>query len=190
MAVKFETNIPLTLRFLYGDHKEVDGHYGQQFMYAVEIDGLRDRLYAAPGLHHKLQGAGVCAGSKFTITKIEIDGNRKDWTVEAETRGLNGKEIVLEVAHSSGKTSHANGHSSEVTTLETESEEPPLEVSDFERMRRAMGCCLRAAYGAWEGLGVEIPFTPEDLRAVAITLFLECSRKGIVPEVAEVGEAF
>lgn len=35
MAIKFETNLPLRVRFPYGDHKEVNGQYGLQFMYTV-----------------------------------------------------------------------------------------------------------------------------------------------------------
>jgi hypothetical protein len=41
------------------------------------------------------------------------------------------------------------------------------------------------AYLVWEGLEVEVSFTSEDVRAVGITLFLECARKGVVPLLAE-----
>jgi hypothetical protein len=45
-----------------------------------------------------------------------------------------------------------------------------------------MQYCLTRAFEVWEGLPVDIPFTAEDVRTVGITLFLECSRKGVVPQ--------
>lgn len=184
MAIRFDTNIPVTVRFPYGDHKEVNGQYGQQFMYTIEVDGLRDRLYATPGLHHKLQEAGMGAGVVLTVTKIEVEGNRKDWRVETH-QGLNGKAVMLGVEQVNGKTSHPNGHHPEITDSDSGGEQPALECPDFERLHQTMECCLRASSGAWEKLEVEVPYTSEDVRAVGITMFLECSRKGIVPQVVE-----
>ena len=40
-------------------------------------------------------------------------------------------------------------------------------------------------YGVCEGLEVDLPFTTEDVPALGITLFLECSRKGILPQETE-----
>ena len=188
MAIKFETNIPLMLRFPYGDSKEVNGQYGQQFMYTVEVDGLRDRLYATLGLHHKLQDAGLGPGAVFTITKIEVDGNRKDWRVEAQ--GQNGK-----AAWSMGEQTVSdevlipNGHS-EAPIPDPGGEQPAPETLEFEQLRQAMQHCLIASYGAWARLETEVPYSSEDVRAVGITLFLECSRKGIVPVAAEEGLPF
>ena len=190
MAIKFETNIPLILRFPYGDHKEINGQYGLQYMYTVEAEGLRDRLYATPGLHYKLQEAGIGPGAVFTITKIEVDGNRKDWRVEAQ--GQNGKATLSASAVGqplNGEVQVPNGHS-DAPVPESGSEQPASESPEFEQLRQAMQHCLSASFGAWEKLEVELPYTSEDVRAVGITLFLECSRKGIVPVVVEEGVPF
>ena len=80
MAIKFQTNKPLTVVFPYGDFMEVEGQYGQQFLYTVELEGLRDRLYATPKLHQQLQEAEVGPGSELTVTKVEGEGNRMGWT--------------------------------------------------------------------------------------------------------------
>ena len=79
MAIKFSTNVPQTLCFPYGDFKEVSGTYGPQFLYTVEEEGERDKLYATPNLHEQLQAAGIAPGSILTITKVEGEGNRKSW---------------------------------------------------------------------------------------------------------------
>ena len=190
MAIKFETNIPLRVRFPYGDHKEINGQYGQQFMYTVEVEGLRDRLYATPGLHHKLQEAGVKAGAVFTITKIEVEGNRKGWRIEAQ--GQNGQATLSASAVGqplNGEVLVPNGHLDDLEA-DTGGGVPTPETPEFERLQETMQRCLSASYGAWEKLEVEIPYTSEDVRAVGITLFLECSRKGIVPVAAEEGLPF
>ena len=185
MAIKFETNIPIVLRFPYGDHKEVTGQYGQQYLYTVETNGLRDRLYSTPGLHYKLQETGVKAGAVMTVTKIEVEGNRKDWRIEAQ--GQNGQTPLSAsaVAQSlNGEILVPNGHP-ETPAPDTGSEQPALESLEFEQLRQAMQHCLSASYGAWENFEGELAYTSEDVRAVGITLFLECSRKGIVPQMAE-----
>ena len=188
MAIKFDTNIPLMLRFPYGDHKEINGQYGLQYMYTAEVDGLRDRLYATPGLHHKLQDAGVKAGATITITKIEVEGNRKDWRVEVQ--GQNGKAVLPAVAQPlNGEVLVPNGHP-DAPVPDSGSEQPALESPEFEQLRQSLQHCLSASYGAWERLEGEVPYTSEDVRAVGITLFLECSRKGIVPVVVEEGLPF
>ena len=84
MAIKFQTNVPQTLVFPWGDFLSVNGQYGEQFLYSVEQDGQRDKLYATPSLHRQLQEAQVGPGCVLTITKVEGEGNRKEWVVEPE----------------------------------------------------------------------------------------------------------
>jgi len=175
MAIKFETNIPLKLTFPWGDFREVNSHYGQQFAYTVEQAGQRDKLFATPTLHHKLQEAGVRAGSELTITKIEIEGNRKDWRIEGEEAPAPVAVVQQEKAQPNGKVG-SNGHTQKHGHAES---------ADFQGLKQAMQLCLSAAYGVCEGLEADLPFTTEDVRALGITLFLECSRKGITPQETE-----
>jgi hypothetical protein len=177
MAIKFETNIPLKLRFPWGDHKEVSSHYGQQYAYSVEHAGQRDKLFATPGLHHKLQEAGVRAGSEFTITKIEVEHNRKDWRIEGEE--------PQPAAPVQEKRTEAQTNGKPATTNGTTPKNGHAESAGFQDLKQAMQLCLNAAYTVCEGLEVDLPFTTEDVRALGITLFLECSRKGITPQEAE-----
>jgi hypothetical protein len=55
MAVKFQNNTAQTFHFPFGDYLEVNGQYGQQYLYTVELEGQRDRLYAPAPLHVLLQ---------------------------------------------------------------------------------------------------------------------------------------
>ena len=171
MAIKFQTNKPITVVFPYGDFMEVSGQYGTQFLYTVEVDGVRDRLYTTPKLHQKLQDEDIEAGSILTITKVEGEGNRLDWKIEGESQ--NGHETEEPHAEENGKS---NGHSKTSGNGRQEQHKRP----NFVDMNHLLEMALRASWDAWHGLDEGIEFSSEDVRAVGITLFLECSRKGVV----------
>ena len=69
-------------------------------------------------------------------------------------------------------------------------QEPTTESPDFEQLCQTMQHCLNAAYGVWEKLEVDLPFTTEDVGRVGINLFQECSRKGILPQASGEGRPF
>lgn len=191
MAIKFQTNIPQTLYFPYGDFMEVSGQYGAQFLYTVESEGQRDRLYATPRLHQDLQEAGVASGDLASITKVEVEGNRMAWKVEvegvkgpAEERAGRGEresaeEAVGEIARGTNgaeagdKRHEGNGRAQRPT--------PP----EFAAMEQMLQRCLRSSWQAWQRLDGELAFSSEDVRNLGITLFLECSRKGVLAAEAE-----
>jgi len=83
--------------------------------------------------------------------------------------------VQQEKAQTNGKAG-SNGHTQKNGHAES---------ADFQGFKQAMQLCLNAAYGVCEGLDVDLPFTTEDIRALGITLFLECSRKGIQPQESE-----
>ncbi|MCC7264913.1 MAG: hypothetical protein IT369_20535 [Candidatus Latescibacteria bacterium] len=182
MAIEFSANTPLTLKFPYGDFKELKGDHWVSFLYTIELDGERDRLLATPKLHQQLQEAQVKRGSVFTITKIESEGNRKDWRIEAEE--------LPPPAPTAEKRNGAHPNGKPATTAPAMSHKPATESPDFEQLRQAMQHCLNAGYEAWEKLEVDLPFTTEDVRRVGITLFLECVRQEILPQTSGEGLPF
>ena len=194
MAVRFATNVPMTFSFPFGDHLDVNGQYGPQHMYTVQLDGVRDKLFAPPALHKELQAAGVGPGSIFTITKIEGEGNRKGWLVQPE--GQNGQPAAEEWAPVQTSEPSAPSASSapaavappapaapaSATPQPSRNGQPAPERPDFAALQLLMNHALQASWLAWHGLGEGAQFSGEDVRAVGITLFLECARKGIVPQ--------
>ena len=192
MAIKFQTNVPLTLTFPFGDFREINGQFGQQFQYTAELAGQRDKLFATPALHQKLQGTGIGPGTVLTVAKIEAEGNRKGWVVvqpegseEAqEAPGANGTHKPAQAAPppSSALTeppAATNGH------------HPQAGHPDFSDLQTLMGHCLKASWEAWQGVDEgDFEFRSEDVRGVGITLFLECARKGVLPQAVEEGLPF
>lgn len=175
MAIKFQTNIPQTLCFPYGDFMEVSGQYGPQFLYTVEVDGARDRLYATPKLHQQIQALGIEAGSVLTITKVEGEGNRLDWKIGEDT-----PQEQSEVEERQKLRVHENGTANGQPQAQDKGTPEKPKKPDFISMNRLLELSLRASWDAWHGVDEGAEFSSEDVRAVGITLFLECSRKGVV----------
>jgi hypothetical protein len=178
MAVKFQTNIPITVHFPYGDFKEVNGQYGPQFLYTVHLEGgQRDWLYATPALHEKLQAAGVGPGALFTITKIEGEGNRKSWVVEPDDPPAQDRQTSPDSARTEAQVPSANGRH--------EGRQAPT-PPNFGDLALLMAHSLHEAVRMWQALDEEgLHYTSEDVRAVGISLFLEGCRKGLLPQPIE-----
>ncbi len=188
MAIKFATNIPQTLVFPFGDFMEVNGQYGQQFLYTVEVDGHRDKLYATPNLHDQLQADGMAPGSILTITKIEGEGNRKNWLIA--TNG-NGSASNGSLSSDSSPVTSAKGEAPRsgaqegVSPASSDNGRPP--PPDFAGLQMLVNHCLQTSWSAWNRLeGGEAAFTTEDVCKLGISVFIECCRKGITPSLAEI----
>ena len=186
MPIKFATNVPQTLCFPYGDFMEVNGQYGQQFLYTVEVDGQRDKLYATPNLHDQIQADGIAPGSVLTITKIEGEGNRKDWLISPNGNGSAHEEPeslpsgLSSVASAKGEA--PQGGAKEGVSSDNGKPPPP----DFAGIQLLANHCLQTSWSAWNSLeGGEAAFTSEDVCKLGISVFIECCRKGIHPQLVE-----
>ena len=174
MAIRFATDVPQTLIFPFGDFREVEGQHGPQFLYTVQLDGNpRDKLYATPPLHREMQAVGVAAGTLLTITKLD-GSNRKYWRVE------NGAPE---------RTDNGPSHEPAQTAVSAPSaDHPPLNgratngAPDFTSLEHLLGHCVAASSRVCRSLNGEVRFAAEDVRCLGISLFIECSRKGVLPE--------
>ena len=146
MALKFADNLSLTVRFPFGDFKEVDGAYGPQYLYTVEVEGERDRLYAAPALHEALQAAGVGPDALFTITKVEGEDRRKHWQVTPAP------EAAAAPPGANGRPDSPAGAPERV---------PPARPG-FADLQTLLADCLHTAWQTWQGLEVYLSFCKMD----------------------------
>ena len=164
MAIKFQTNIPQTLSFPYGDSKEVEGNYGPQHMYNVEANVETDRLYATPSLHDRIQEAGVGPGAVLTITKIELEGGKSGWSVTTDSPST-GSPSVSPNAGGSSHPSNVQHHSNQSTKRPT---------GDYTAMVELLASCMKSVESiAPEGYG------PAERQASAISLFIGCQQRNV-----------
>ncbi|MFH1141049.1 MAG: hypothetical protein V1724_05150 [Chloroflexota bacterium] len=180
MSLKLPTNTPVTACFPYGDFKPTNGKAGPHFLYTVEVDGQRDRLFAPPVLHHELQAAGMGPGVVLTLIRIQAQGNRQSWLVQPP----NGF-----VSHNGDLAATAPAPSA--TTASAPSNGRPRAVRpNFADMELLMHHSLAASWRAWMAVGPDAHFTSEDVRGAGITLFLQCARSGVIPQTVEEGRRF
>lgn len=176
MAIKFQTNIPQTLYFPYGDFMEVSGQYGAQFLYTVEAEGQRERLYATPRLHQDLQEAGVSPGDLVTITKVEIEGNRMAWEIKREG-------VAAPAENAPQATAPTNGAAH---TTPPSQPQPPQngaqrngQPSSADTYTGVLLPTLARCMADVEQIAPE-SYGPEQRKSAALTLFLSCDKRGIV----------
>lgn len=171
MSLKLPPNTPVTLCFPYGDFKPTNGKLGPHFLYTVEVDGQRDRLFAPPPLHQDLQAAGMAPGVILTLTKVEGEDNHKGWLVQP----LNGS-----VSHNGDPGTAVSSPTASTASAPSNGRQGAVRPN-FAALELLMHHSLAASWRAWKAVGPDAHFTSEDVRGVGITLFLQCARRGVVP---------
>ena len=166
--IAFQTNVPVTVALAYADGLPVEGRFGDQILYTLSDERV---MYVPPVVRTKLVELGIQPSEPFTICKAERkEGNRRfiEWQVNKESNSddLSPSETPPPVT---GKTNGpdnpktSNGHSA------------------VSHLQQALASSIDAAiaaeqYAATKGFSVR--FGNEDLRAMALSLFIQHSREG------------
>jgi hypothetical protein len=166
--VAFQINVPVTVALAYPDGIQVDGRYGDQVMYTLADERV---MYVPPIVRTRISELGVGKGESVTVCKTERrEGTRRfvEWQVERATLNgagapQNGNGVVHSAPKPSG-TAGRNGAGPAETTL-----------------RKALVASIEAALAAEQyacAKGLSIRFGSEDLRAMALSLFIQHARDG------------
>jgi len=188
--VVFQTNVPVTAALAYPDGIKVEGRFGDQVMYSLSDERV---MYVPPIVRDKLVDLGIQRNEPFSICKAEQrNGNRRfiEWMVnrlEPEQPGMHKAEngdkpmsaamsLATDSAASCAAVIGSNGKSNGKGT-------------DAGNGSRTAGASLHAAlvvsidaaiaaehYASAKGLSVR--FGNEDLRAMALSLFIQHARDG------------
>jgi hypothetical protein len=163
--VAFQTNEPVTVALAYPDGIQVEGRYGDQVMYTLADERV---MYVPPIVRSRIGELGVGKGDSVTICKAERrEGTRRfvEWHVER--------------TEMNGAASSSNG-SSTATNLHDhagKNDAGPAEVT----LRRSLVASIEAVLAAEQyacAKGLSIRFGSEDLRAMALSLFIQHARDG------------
>src|SRR5215472_433583 len=165
--VAFQTNVPVTVALAYADGVQVEGRFGDQIMHTLADERV---MYVPPVVRTKLVELGIQPREPFTICKAERkEGNRRfiEWQVNKETNSND--QPPSETPPVSGKT---NGH---------DTPKPSNGHSAVSHLEQALTSSIDAAiaaeqYAATKGFSVR--FGSEDLRAMALSLFIQHAREG------------
>ena len=165
--IAFQTNAPVTVALAYPDGLEVAGRFGDQIMYTLADERV---MYVPPVVRSKLVELGIQPGEPFTICKTERkEGNRRffEWQVKQEKDFNDGSP--WEAPRVNGKEDdHA------IPT-------PSSGHSAVSHLQQALASSIDAAiaaeqYAATQGFSLR--FGSEDLRAMALSLFIQHAREG------------
>ena len=181
----FEANVPVTATLAYADGLKVQGRFGDQVMYSL-TDGRV--IYVPPVVRDKLAELGIWQNEPFNICRSERrEGNRRfvDWVVQpndsaspvpsANTRRhtpespANGDPSARVKSNGNG---NGNGRPANAVGAVGASE---------SALRTALMTSIDAALAAEQyasAHGLSVRFGSEDLRAMALSLFIQHVRDG------------
>jgi hypothetical protein len=166
--IAFQTNVPVTVALAYADGVQVGGRFGDQIMYTLADERV---MYVPPVVRTKLVELGVQPREPFTICKAERkEGNRRfiEWQVnkDSDSNDLPPSETPPPVngkTKENGTPKPSNGHAA------------------ASNLQQALASSIDAAIAAEQyaaAKGFSVRFGSEDLRAMALSLFIQGAREG------------
>jgi len=165
--LKPDINVPVTLTVPFGDYKELEGQYGTQFMYNVQVDGETQTLFADVKLHQAMLTAGLAPGVTMTITKTQESFE----TASGEQRRAN----VWSISGGSGTPTAAAALAAPAAAPAS----PPagnareVWVAQVHHFKR----CIAQAEKVYTDLGYTVDkSSPDSINSAAATLFIQSSK--------------
>ena len=168
--LKPDINVPVTLTVPFGDYKELEGQYGTQFMYNVQVDGETQTLFADVKLHQAMLTAGLAPGVTMTITKTQESFE----TAAGEQRRAN----VWLISGGSGTPTAATALAVPAPTAAPTPTPPAgnareVWVAQVHHFKR----CIAQAEKAYTDLGYTVDkSSPDSINSAAATLFIQSSK--------------
>ena len=173
MIIRFETNVPQTIRLKYAEGREVEGQFGAQFLHSVLPEG---QVYFAPIVEDKLRELGVKDGETVEVCKreVRVDGKKRtEWQV-SRVGGQPGTQLPAAQATNELNTVSANSI--------------PLQIPMDRAMTMFLVAAGRSTREAEQVLGAESPirFDSRDVTALATTCLIQSFKEGWVTSVTVV----
>jgi len=163
--IAFKPNVPITVALAYTDGLQVEGRFGDQIMYTLADERV---MYVPPLVRQRLVELGVQPGEPFTICKSERkQGNRRliEWQVKKDDAPSDQPCWEKPPVNGTG-----NGHAGPKSSS----------AHDVSYLQNALASSIDAAiaaeqYAATQGFSVR--FGSEDLRAMALSLYIQHARE-------------
>jgi hypothetical protein len=184
--VVFQTNVPVTAALAYSDGMKVEGRYGDQVMYSLTDDRV---MYVPPIVRNKLADLGIGQNDPFSICKVEQrDGNRRyiEWVVKRlpaaqPSTGESapaGTPPPATPPAATGAAAPGNGNGKpNGKTAGASSGSHGAQASLRSALAASIDAAIEAERYATEH-GLSVRFGSEDLRAMALSLFIQHARDG------------
>jgi hypothetical protein len=187
-VLRFETNVPVEIALAYPCGKLVEGRYGDQYYYSL-ADGRS--AYVEPVVERKRQELGIGKGEPFTVCKKETrNGNRRsiEWQV-ARVDPAPETPLARQLEQSIRKVEEAKKPAiaapAPVASGAPENTGNNQQTDGSAPAPTLLAMSLRAAIDAARDAeqyaarqNYSLRFTSEDLRAMALSLYIQGAREG------------
>src|SRR5215471_5123113 len=185
--VVFEANVPVAATLAYADGLKVQGRFGDQVMYSL-TDGRV--MYVPPIVRGRLLELGIRQNDPFAICRAERrEGNRRfvDWVVQPHGAA---SQAPIANSHTEAFGSPVNGDSSarfkpngngNGNSGGKPAGVPASAATAESALHAALMSSIDAALAAEQyasAHGLSVRFGSEDLRAIALSLFIQHARDG------------
>ncbi len=185
--LRFNVNVPAQVALRYSEGKPVQGRYGEQVMYTLVDDRI---MYVPVCVAARIGELEIRAGQPFEICKAEVrEGNRKwiEWFVrrpdESSLPGFSSVAILREPQN--GRNGGGANPASHPLRLESRSDGAlvpvPVNVSRSLSMELSVNAAVEIVQRVEQRAALRnqpIRFSSEDVRAIALTMFIQSSREG------------
>jgi hypothetical protein len=184
-----DTPVEVTLRFETGKH--VEGRYGDQVMYSLVDNRV---MYVPPYVEQRIRELAIGTGEPVLLCKqAKTDGNRKwvEWSVRrAPQQPVPSRNVTAAAETVPSETqNHANGSTNGKANGYANAPAPkPVAVVPNGITGPGMTAMEMALNGAAEiaqrvegraaANSYSLRFSNEDIRAIALTIFIQATREG------------
>ena len=189
-VVKFAIDTPVEVALRFETGKHVEGRYGDQVMYSLLDNRV---MYVPPHVEERIRELALAAGEPLQLCKQgKTDGNRKwvEWSVKrapqqprASANGTAAADQVLSEPQNhrngstNGKTNEkANGAVQKAVTVMP----PEITGAGITAMELALNGAAEIAQrveGRAAARSYSLRFSNEDIRAIAVTIFIQAMRE-------------
>jgi hypothetical protein len=194
-TIKLETNIPAVVALAFSEGKPVESQYtGSQVMFSL-VDGRR--MYLPPIVADKIKQAGITARVPFEIVKKQV-GRSIEYQIRNHnnTAGMVSETApaLVQVARAANQSApqgyaNGNGHRDQAMAAILNAGEAamakPAPAAPLTRTGAKLMAALAAAVEAvieteayCARQGRDFSFTSEDVRALAITVYISDCKGG------------
>jgi hypothetical protein len=190
-VVRFAIDIPVEVALRFETGKHVEGRFGDQVMYSLLDNRV---MYVPPYVEQRIKELAVAAGEPLQLCKqARTDGNRKwvEWSVRRAPQQPRSSGNVTAAADMvpNKAQNHANGNTNGKANGQVNgSAEKALTVipnaitgAGITAMELALNGATEIAQrveGRAASKNYSLRFSNEDIRAIALTIFIQAMREG------------
>ena len=195
-VVKFSINTPVEVALRFETGKHVEGRYGDQVMYSLLDNRV---MYVPPYIEQRIRELAIAAGEPLQLCKQEkTDGNEKwiEWSVQRapqqplpsanETAAADEVPSKTQNQEDGNTDNEANGHtanghangSAPKALAVTPDQITGTGITAMELALNGAAEIARRVEGRAAANSYSLRFSNEDIRAIALTIFIQAMREG------------